>query len=144
MKLLLILGMVAALTGPVEVTSPSGDLKVSLENPSGQVVYSVSYKGEAVIGKSSLGLVTSIGDLTRDLTLTGVEEGRVEKQYGLRTAKTSRVDYVANELTATFEGTDGRVLTVTFRVSDRDVAFRYGVSVKHPARQPLGPCPPQL
>jgi len=33
MKLLLILGMVAALTGPVEVTSPSGDLKVSLENP---------------------------------------------------------------------------------------------------------------
>jgi len=58
MKLLLILGMVAALAGPVEVTSPSGDLKVSLENPSGQVVYSVSYKGEAVIGKSSLGLVT--------------------------------------------------------------------------------------
>ena len=139
MKLLLILGMVAALTGlekPVEVTSPSGDLKVSLENPSGQVVYSVSYKGETVIGESSLGLVTSIGDLTRDLTLTGVEEAKVEDRYTLRTAKTSQVNYVANELKATFEGKDGRVLTVTFRVSDSDVAFRYGVSVKHPAREP--------
>ena len=139
MKLFLVLGMVAALAGPqkpVVVQSPSGALAVTLENPSGELVYDVSYNGETVIGKSSLGLVTSIGDLTRDLTLTGVEEGRVEKQYGLRTAKTSRVNYVANELTATFEGGEGRVLTVTFRVSDRDVAFRYGLSVKHPIREP--------
>ena len=99
-------------------------------------MYTVSYNGQTVLGESSLGLLTSIGDLTQDLTLTGVEESRVEKQYTLRTAKTSLVDYAANELTAAFEGKEGRILKVTFRVSDSDVAFRYALSVKHPDRDP--------
>ena len=136
MKLLLTLSILSALVQPVSVQSPSGAVEVTLSNPSGRAVYSVSYNGQPVLEDSSLGLVTSVGDLTKDLTLTQVEESKVEKQYTLRTAKTSLVNYDANELTATFEGAEGRVLTVTFRVSDRDVAFRYGLSVKHPDRDP--------
>jgi len=139
MKLLLALSFVAALAAPeqpLRVKSPSGALEVTLGNPSGRAVYTVSYNGQPVLKESSLGLVTSVGDLTKDLTLTGVEAKKVARQYTLRTAKTSLVDYAANELTATFEGGEGRVLTVTFRVSDRDVAFRYGLSVKHPIREP--------
>ena len=139
MKILLILNLVAALASveqPVSVKSPSGALEVTVGNPSGQAVYAVTLNGKTVIGESSLGLVTSVGDMTRDLTLAGVEEKKVEKHYDLRTAKTSHVDYVANELTATFEGKEGRVLTVTFRVSDSDVAFRYGMSVDHPLWEP--------
>ena len=139
MKLLLILSILAALAGPeqpLRVKSSSGALELTLSNPSGRAEYSVSYRGEPVIGASSLGLVTSVGDMTQDLTLTAVEERKVAQQYTLRTAKTSRVEYEANELTATFEGREGRVLTICFRVTDSYVAFRYGLSVRPPLWEP--------
>lgn len=138
MNLLLLLNIAAALAAPQQarVTSPSGGLEVLVGNPSGQAVYRVNMNGRPVVGESSLGLVTSVGDMTRDLTLTGVETAKVENQYHIRTSKASLVNYAANELTATFEGREGRVLTVTFRVSESDVAFRYGMSVKHPEWEP--------
>ncbi len=136
MKLLLTLSILSALVQPVSVKSPSGALEVTLSNPSGRAMYTVSYNGQTVLGESSLGLVTSIGDLTKDLTLTQVEESRVEKHYDMRTTKASHSDYLSNELTAAFEGKEDRILKVTFRVSDSDVAFRYALSVKHPDRDP--------
>lgn len=139
MKMILtlsILSALAALEPPVSVKSPSGALEVTVGNPSGQAVYSVSLNGRPVLAESSLGLMTSIGDLTQGLTLTGATQSRVENHYDMRTTKTAHSDYIANELTATYEGREGRVLTVTFRVSDSDVAFRYNLAVQHPDRDP--------
>lgn len=146
MKLLLTLSILSALVQPVSVKSPSGALEVTLSNPSGRAMYTVTYNGQTVLGESSLGLVTSIGDLTKDLTLTQVEESRVEKHYDMRTTKASRSDYLSNELTAAFEGKEDRILKVTFRVSDSGYCGAHlgeyqsgkGYSIAYPAQTENG------
>lgn len=74
---------------------------------------------------SPLGLRTDIGDFTRGLTPAGERRAAIDTTYTLTRSKASRIHYRANELTCTFRNADGRHIDVQFRVSDRDVAFRY-------------------
>ena len=120
----------------VTVKSPNGALAVTVSNIDGQIGYSVELNGQNVLMESSLGLVTSIGDLTQGMTMVNVQTNKVEKHYAMRTTKASSADYLANELALTFQNEQGRVLGVTFRVSDDDIAFRYNLSVIHPQRDP--------
>lgn len=107
------------------VTSPDGKIMLELKVKDGIPVYQVAYDGQTVIGESSLGLVTNLGDLSRDLQLTEVKNREVKEEYSLRNIKQSHVSYVANEITAQFSQKDQRVMDITFRVSNRDVAFCY-------------------
>lgn len=136
--LVLLLLSVAALchaTG-VTVKSPDGALSVNVTNNEGHIGYSVSLNGQTILSESALGLVTSIGDLTQGMTLVDTKTSKIEKHYEMRTTKASYADYEANELTLTFKNDEQRVLGVTFRVSDEDIAFRYNLSVIHPDRDP--------
>ena len=115
---------------PATVQSPDGRLAVLVELTSqGQPHYRVLYDGQEVVQSSPLGVVTSVGDLTQGLALTTFDKTTVKDTYSLRNIKQSRVDYEATEAVAQYiRKADGLpVLDITFRVSNRDVAFRYRI-----------------
>ena len=112
----------------VKVKSPSGNLEVVVNDEGGKATYQVLLDGKQMVTKSNLGLNTSIGDLTNGLKILGSKTEAVEKQYDIRNIKTSHVDYKANRLVLTLENQKKLKMTITFMVSDNDVAFRYGIA----------------
>ena len=112
----------------VKVKSPSGNLEVVVNDEGGKATYQVLLDGKQMVTKSNLGLNTSIGDLTNGLKILGSKTEAVEKQYDIRNIKTSHVDYKANKLVLTLENQKKLKMTITFMVSDNDVAFRYGIA----------------
>ena len=117
------------------VTSPDGDIKVTLElTDQGKPQYSVNYEGQEMLKPSALGLTTNIGDYTQGLTLKGVVTNPVSDTYSLRNIKQSHVAYQANEAVATYEKDGRTVMDIIFRVSNRDVAFRYRLYPKKDTR----------
>ena len=117
------------------ITSPDGNVKVTLDlSDQGKPQYSVSYGGQEILKPSALGLVTNIGDYTQGLTLKEVVTNPVSDTYSLRNIKQSRVDYQANEAVATYEKDGLTVMDIIFRVSNRDVAFRYKLYPKKDTR----------
>ena len=114
-----------ALAEDVKVASPDGRLVVNVSCEGGRLYYDATLDGQRMLEKSALGLKTSIGDLTRDLTLKGQKSDAVSKQYQMRGTKASKSDYQANTLTLDVENKDGRKMSITFQVSNNDIAFRY-------------------
>ena len=108
-------------------TSPDGRIGLDLSVVNGQPTYQVSYGGKVIIARSALGLVTNMGDFSRDLSLGEVKTRDIKESYALRNIKQSTVDYEAREVQANLKQGNRDVMTVTFRVSNRDVAFRYTV-----------------
>ena len=107
--------------------SPDGKIKVVVTDEQGTPDYTVSYNNEVFILQSPLGLKTNIGDFTEGMTLKAgnSEVKQINEAYELATIKQRKVNYVANEAVCTFEK-DGKVIyDIIFRVSNRDVAFKY-------------------
>jgi len=130
-KTVLLLFALMGLAGTAQAdqvtTSPDGRIALDLNVENGQAAYQVSYSGKVIIGRSALGLVTNMGDFSRDLTLGEIKTRDIKESYTLRNIKQSQVDYEAREVQATLKQGNRDVMTVTFRVSNRDVAFRYTV-----------------
>ena len=122
---LALIGLAGSAQAGQQITSPDGKIKVDLSVNAGRPVYQVSYEGRSVIGESVLGLVTNMGDFSRDMQLKKVDVHMVKDSYSLRNIKQSHVDYVAQEATVQYVKNGQHVMDVTFRVSNRDVAFRY-------------------
>ena len=108
-------------------TSPDGKIQVIVNDNSGKPTYSVNYDGVQFILPSPLGLNTSMGEYVSGMTLLPEKDAPklIEEQYSVKTIKQSKVDYKATEAVFTFAKDDRPVFDVIFRVSDRDVAFRY-------------------
>lgn len=107
------------------VTSPDGRLVVAVDNEGGRATYSVTYDGRAMLEPSALGLVANIGDFSKGLKVVGTAGGRVDTVYRMRGTKTSEVHCVANRMRIHCENARRQKMTITFHVSDNDVAFRY-------------------
>ena len=107
--------------------SPDGKLTVVVEDQNGIATYRVSQGTTVMIENSPLGLDTNMGNYTTDLTLASCEVKTVKESYDLRTIKQSHVDYEATEAVCSFEKQGKKVMDVIFRVSNRDVAFRYRI-----------------
>lgn len=108
-------------------TSPDGKLTVVVDDSNGVATYRVNLGATEFLGRSPLGLKTNMGDYTQDLTLAGCEVKEVKESYDLRNIKQSHVDYEATEAVCSFEQKGKKVIDVIFRVSNRDVAYRYRV-----------------
>ena len=107
------------------ISSPDGKLNVVVEDRDGKLYYSIDYAGKRMMEESQLGLLANVGDFSQGLTFQSKKEAKVEKSYDLRTAKVSHVDYHANQLHVTYINGKKQPMTVTFNVSNNDVAFRY-------------------
>lgn len=117
----------AATAGTHKVTSPDGRIAVEISSEEG-ISYTVSYEGEVIIAESEIGLevrpdaksggfspkVTSAK--TRSVTET--TEAPLYRQKNITTS--------ANELTLKLKGG----FTLTFRVYDEGVAYRFATSRK--------------
>ena len=125
-----LIGLMIAFNAVAEdrkLASPDGRIEVTVSDSDGPPDYSVTYDGNVFILPSPLGLNTSMGEYMSGMTMLPEKEAPrlIEEQYSLKTIKQSQVDYKAVEAVFTFAQDERPVYDVIFRVSDRDVAFRY-------------------
>ena len=122
--------LATALAGPVLATekrfnSPDGKIEVVLNDEGGRPTYQVNLQETPFLNPSPLGLKLNFADLTQGLTLKDCAVKTVSDQYELKTWKQSHVSYEATEAVCQFEQDGRKALDIIFRVSNRDVAFRY-------------------
>jgi alpha-glucosidase len=118
----------AAFAAEQPLTSPDGALKVTVSDTDGQARYAVTYKGQALLAPSPLGLVLSAGgSLSHDLKITGAAPSTGDQTYDLVAGKTKTVRDHFNQLSIDFQEPQGagRKLRVIVRAYDDGVAFRY-------------------
>ena len=121
----LLTSSVLAWAGDVSVSSPSDKLKVTVSDAGGRLYYTVTRDGHDMLLPSALGLKTSVGDFTRDLSIVDSKTGAIDETYQMRGTKASSAAYKANTLTLNLQNKDGRTFSMLFQVSDNDIAFRY-------------------
>lgn len=108
-----------------EIKSPNGKLVVTIADEGGKATYSVKYADRTMLEPSALGLIANIGDFSSGLRQTGKAETAIDESYTMRNSKVANVHYVANQLAIDYENAKKQKMTITFRVSDNDIAFRY-------------------
>lgn len=123
----IMLAMITANAENLKVTSPDGRLIVNLNDKGGIVTYAVTYDSQEVIKPSQMGFVSNVGDFSAGLTFKKSKTHEVNDSYSIRNIKARNVEYRANELNATYADSKDREITVTFRVSDNNIAFRYSI-----------------
>ena len=116
------------------VKSPDGQLAVTVNDEMGQVSYSVTYQGKTFLKPSALGLKTDIGDFTRGLTLKDVKQSKIDKSYQMSRTKASSAHHVAQQADFTYLNSQGLPITITFCISNNDIAFRYSLQPKGESR----------
>ena len=116
---------VLAWAGDVNVFSPDGKVEVKVSDAGGRMYYSVALDGQEMLQPSALGLKTSIGDFTRNLSIFNSSQSSVTSSYQMRGTKAASADYSANRLSIDVKNKDGQKMSIVFQVSNNDVAFRY-------------------
>ena len=109
----------------VRVSSPNGSLVVTVSDTEGKLSYTATLDGKQMLAPSALGLQTSLGDLTKELSIVNSQLSTVANSYSMRGTKASKVDYKANALTINLQNKDGVKFSILFQVSDNDIAYRY-------------------
>ena len=111
----------------VKVTSPNGSLTVNVSCEGGRLYYNAMLEGQEMMLPSALGLKTSIGDFTRELSIINSQLSIVSNAYQMRGTKASSADYKATKAVIDIENKDHQRFSVIFQVSDNDIAFRYAI-----------------
>jgi hypothetical protein len=120
--------LVNAQNGTWTLNSPDNKLRVSVSLENGKPAYQVLFNDELFIDKSPLGLKTNAGDFTEGLTVKEeIVRNKLDNTYELPHIKQSKVHYEANEGVFSFTKDGRAAIDIIFRVSNRDVAFRYKV-----------------
>jgi len=111
----------------LRVAGPDGKLEVNLSLDKGKLYYRVSLAGQEMLALSPLGLRGDKVDLARNLHLVASDSRAIDQTYEEPKIKRKLVHYQANELQCTLENDLKEQLVVIFRVSNNDIAFRYGI-----------------
>ena len=107
--------------------SPDGKMAVTVNDDGGRPMYQVTLDGTTYIERSPLGVKMNFGDLSQGLTLKDCKTSTVKDEYSLKTIKQSHVSYEATEAVCHFTKDGKPALDVIFRVTGRDVAYRYKI-----------------
>ena len=118
---------VLAWAGDVIISSPDSSLQVTVSDAGGRLYYSASLNGQQMLLPSALGLKTSIGDLTRELSIVNSQLSIVSNAYQMRGTKASSHTYKATKAVIDIENKDHQHFSIIFQVSDNDIAFRYAI-----------------
>ncbi|MFL6450900.1 MAG: glycoside hydrolase family 97 protein [Bryobacteraceae bacterium] len=138
LRALLILTLFACILGhsaASTLTSPDGNLKFEINTPSGQLSYSVSFQGKAVIEQSALRLqLQDQRPLGTGMTIVSQNPSQGVDEYKLLAGKRSEVydRYNALSINAEEAGPRGRRLQIQARAYNDGIAFRY-VILSQPA-----------
>ena len=115
----------ASLQAAETLLSPDGTIKVQLSLQNGRPMYEVFCRDIVFLEPSPLGFESSLGSFSEQLEWVASESTSIEETYALPHGKVSEVHYRANELVVRYRNPTGDEMELQFRVSDRDVAFRY-------------------
>ena len=107
--------------------SPDGSMAVTVSDEGGRPAYQVTLNGTVFIERSPLGVMMNFGDLSQGLTLKDCKTSTFKDEYDLATIKQSHVSYEATEAVCQFEKQGKPALDIIFRVTGRDVAYRYKI-----------------
>ena len=107
------------------ISSPDGNLVVTVSDAGGRLYYNATLGGKQVIEPSALGLKTSLGDMTKDLSIYDSQSSMVNVQCSMRGTKASSNTYNANSVLIKVKNKDGVRFRMLFQVSNNDIAFRY-------------------
>ena len=107
--------------------SPDGKMAVTVSDQGGKATYQVTLDGTVFITPSPLGVKMNFADLSQGLTLKDCQTTTVKDEYSLKTIKQSHVSYEATEAVCQFTKDGKPALDVIFRVTGRDVAYRYKI-----------------
>ena len=109
----------------INANSPDKKIQLTINIVNGAAAYKVSYAGTEFLEDSPLGLISSIGDFSNDLSLVSQKTRKIADSYILNRSKVSHVNYQANELKCTFLNLAKDTMSIVFRISNTDVAFIY-------------------
>ena len=106
------------------LTSPDGRMTVTVSDEGGKPTYTVSRSGVTFLEKSPLGVKLNFIDMTEGLAMKACDVKTVKDEYDIMTTKQRHVQYEATEGVCQFDK-GGYRMDIIFRVSNRDVAYRY-------------------
>ncbi len=135
---LLLLTSAAAMAQKVFLSSPNNRLEVMIENNGGLATYAVYYDGVEVLQPSRLGFEANFGDFTQGLTFKEkpqqdtldlmpsklVHSTIYWNRKVFKHASASLGDHTYN---IPFKNAKGQEMTVVFRLTNNDIAFRYEI-----------------
>ena len=125
--ILMAFAMVVASSAVAEektLQSPDGRMSVTISDEGGKPVYQIRRGDVTFLEKSPLGVKLNFIDMTEDLTMKACDVRDVKDEYDLKTTKQSHITYEATEGVCQFDK-GGYRMDIIFRVSNRDVAYRY-------------------
>ncbi len=129
LALLLAAPALAAESAPVTASSPDGSITVALMiDGDGRAAYSVTRNGKPILNPSKLGfLFTDVPKLDRHLTVTGQAVSDFDQTWNQPWGEWATIRNHYRELRVQLKETTAlaRVFTVTFRIYDDGVGFRY-------------------
>ena len=108
MKRIVLILLLSSILIPVtaenmQINSPDGNLLVNIHLNNGTITYTLRYKKKIVLEDSPLGLITNVSDFSSNLMLVETNEATIQYSYQEPKIKRSRVEYLANEMTCTYE-----------------------------------------
>lgn len=111
------------------LSSPSGDLSVTLSVENGTLTWHADWRGAQVVAPSALGLVFKTGrDPNRDLTIRSVTRSSQDETWEQPWGERQFVRDHHNELAAEISFADGTpAFTIRVRAFDDGLGFRYEV-----------------
>jgi hypothetical protein len=112
----------------IEIKSPDNNLVVSLFLANGSLCYNVTYKEKNILEDSPLGMITNVSNFSRNLVFVEKNTQTIHKTYQEPKIKKSNVTYNANEVTAIYKTEQDEKISIIFRVSNNDIAFKYTLS----------------
>ena len=117
----------AAYAQKAQVASPDGMTQVEISLYNGQLTYDLHHNNKRALDHSPLGIKANWGNLAEGLKWVKETTTTVTDHYTLDRAKVANVDYEANELKVEVMNEKKQKMTVCFRVSNNNVAFRYEI-----------------
>lgn len=111
----------------VQVNSPDGRLNLNVSIVNGEPSYSVAYDNKVLVEKSPLGLVTDGGDFSKSMNFVSTKESSIDEKYTMDRTKVASVHYIAKEVVYSMTNKNNLPISIVFRVSNNDVAFKYTI-----------------
>ena len=113
--------------GTVKVSSPDGNLVVSVGEKSGQAFYTVDYQGKRIVTDSRLGFQLSDGEVGSHVKIARKQRSAKDETWTQPWGEELLARNHYNELTVGFQENTGskRKMDVVFRVFDDGLGFRY-------------------
>ncbi len=105
--------------------SPDHSLSIKLSNNDGKLSYQVLSGQKVLMQPSSLGLETSNGSFSSDLSFVKTASKKLDEQYTLTIGKRKENHATANETSVVFKNANADLLQLDIRAYNDGVAFRY-------------------